>query len=192
MSLITKSQLVERAKRASGYVTEDYIRSDSSSSLILAKAAADTSGGTFDVFLSHSSEDSILIRGLRDELADAGLKVYVDWIDDPQLDRTNVTSATAAKLRKRMDSCRCLLYATSKNARGSVWMPWELGYMDAMTNARVAIVPIVEGYQASDEFTGVEYLGLYPYLDKTGATFWIQKSKTVYTQLAKWLEGSDP
>lgn len=192
MSLITKSQLLERAKRASGYVTEEYVRSDSSRSLILAKAAADVSGETFDIFLSHSSEDAILIRGLRDELTDAGLKVYVDWINDPQLDRTNVTSATAATLRRRMDSCRCLLYATSKNARGSVWMPWELGYMDAKTSARVAIVPIVEGYQASDEFVGVEYLGLYPYLDKTGATFWIQKSKTVYTQFAKWLEGADP
>lgn len=192
MSLITKSQLLERAQKASGYYTEGNIRSDASRSLILAKAAAESSGGTFDVFLSHSSEDAILIRGLRDELTDAGLRVYVDWINDPQLDRANVTSATAATLRKRMDTCRCLLYATSKNARGSVWMPWELGYMDARTNARVAIVPIVEGHQANDEFVGVEYLGLYPYFDKTGASFWIHRSRNAYTEFSKWIAGTNP
>ena len=192
MSLITKSRLLERAQKASGYFTEGNIRSDASRSLILAKAASDASGGIFDIFLSHSSEDAILVRGLRDELTDAGLRVYVDWIDDPQLDRTNVTSATAATLRMRMDSCRCLLYATSKNARGSVWMPWELGYMDAKTDARVGIVPIVEEYQAYDEFAGVEYLGLYPYLDKTGTTFWIHKSRNVYVQFSKWMAGTNP
>lgn len=192
MSLITKSGLVSRAKRASGYVTESYVRDDSLRSLILAKAAADASAGSFDVFLSHSSEDAILIRALRDELVDAGLKVYVDWIDDPQLDRTNVTSATAAKLRKRMDSCRCLLYATSDNTGRSVWMPWELGYMDAKTDARVAIVPIVEENESLNEFTGVEYLGLYPYLDKTGTSLWVHRSRSTYVGFSKWLTGANP
>jgi hypothetical protein len=71
-------------------------------------------------------------------------------------------------------------------------MPWELGYMDSMTRSRVAIVPIVDDQNSLDEFRGVEYLGLYPYLDKTGTTFWIHKTKNAYVSFAKWLTGKNP
>ena len=45
----------------------------------------------FDIFLSHSFLDKSEVQGLYQELTDFGFTVYVDWIVDPHLDRTNVT-----------------------------------------------------------------------------------------------------
>lgn len=172
-------------------MTEHYIRASSVEKL-LSLANSVTVSDTFDIFLSHAREDAILIKGLRDELTDMGLRVYVDWIEDPQLDRTHVTTDTAKMLRVRMRQARCLLFATSETAKKSVWMPWELGYMDSYRNSRVAIAPMVDDDKASTEFKGQEYLGLYPYLDKTGTSLWIHKSASQYVRFTDWLEGKDP
>ena len=73
-----------------------------------------------------------------------------------------------------------------------MWMPWELGYMDAIRDSRVAIAPMVPDYEANSEFRGQEYLGLYPYLDKTGDSLWIHKSSSEYVRFTDWLGGKDP
>lgn len=126
----------------------------------LSKAAA----GDFDVFLSHSFRDAVLILGLKHLLEADGLSVYVDWIQDPQLDRTMVNATTASHLRERMKRCQSLVYATSQNASTSRWMPWELGFFDgAHSSERVAICPIVTG---TGSHAGEEYLGLYKTLEK--------------------------
>ncbi|HWR14028.1 MAG TPA: TIR domain-containing protein [Terriglobales bacterium] len=95
---------------------------------------------TYDVFLSHSKEDAELILGVKAILEGNGLSVYVDWVDDPQLDRSNVTAETANVLRKRMRSCRQFVFATSENSPKSVWMPWELGYYDGYKNGSVSMI----------------------------------------------------
>lgn len=146
---------------------------------------------TYDIFLSHSFADAAIVLGLKKTLEEFGFSVYVDWIEDSALDRSQVTPATAALLRERMRSCRSLLYASSPNATSSKWMPWELGYFDGY-NARVAIVPVVASPQTS--FVGQEYLGLYPYVDKENANdgrlhLWINSggptnSKTLESWLA--------
>ena len=126
----------------------------------LSKAGA----GTFDVFLSHSLRDALLIVGLKHLLEADGLSVYVDWISDPQLDRTKVNAATAVRLRERMKACRSLVYATSQNASTSRWMPWELGLFDGTHGPeRVAICPVATG---TGSYAGEEYLGLYKTLEK--------------------------
>jgi hypothetical protein len=63
---------------------------------------------------------------------------------------------------------------------------------DHVTGSRVAIVPIVEDHKKDEEFKGVEYLGLYPYLDKTGATLYIHESAQTYVGFQRWMAGSDP
>lgn len=123
-------------------------------------------------------------------MVDAGCTVYVDWIEAPQLDRQSVSKASAAVLRERMDSCKTLLFATSSATKKSIWMPWELGYMDAKTKSRVAIVPIVEDLDADKEFIGQEYLGLYPYLDKTGASYFIHETFSRYMNFRDWFNGA--
>ncbi len=192
MALLKKSDLQEKLRKSSGFLAESSIRNFAESELRTAKLAADRSAATYDIFLSHSSEDAIYIKALRDQLVEVGFTVYVDWIDDPQLDRSNVTKHTAAVLRTRMNSCQSLLYATSQAAKKSVWMPWELGFMDSKTDARIAIVPIVDDNQADTEFRGQEYLGLYPYFDKTGDSFWIHASSRNYVRFKEWLAGANP
>ena len=191
MALLTRSYLSAKAEKASRYTTESYIRASSAEALT-ASAKSASRYESFDIFLSHASEDAILIKGLRDELAEFGFSVYVDWIVDPQFDRSNVTKDTASALRGRMRQSKCLLFATSEASRKSVWMPWELGYMDGFTTSRVAIVPMVSDYDAGSEFKGQEYLGIYPYLDKTGSSLWIHKSSSAYVNFKDWLSGKDP
>jgi len=60
--------------------------------------------------------------------------------------------------------------------------------MDARSR-RVAVAPIVD---VGDHFSGREYLGLYPYLDRTGTNFYIHKSENVWVSLSRWLSGADP
>lgn len=124
----------------------------------------------FDVFVSHSSRDALLIYGLRTLLIAQGLRVYVDWINDPQLDRARVSAATADRLRERMRSSKSLIYATSRAAQTSRWMPWELGYFDATKGGhRVSILPIEDW--SSHAFDGEEYLGLYRTIQKSSLPY---------------------
>lgn len=37
--------------------------------------------------------------------------IYIDWIDDNELERNNVTSGTAGRLKERMNQSKCLLFA---------------------------------------------------------------------------------
>lgn len=130
----------------------------------LLREARDTSRSSFDVFLSHSYMDQELVLGAKQLLEEKGLTVYVDWIDDPLLDRREVTRATAEKIRARMRQCRSLLYLHSANATKSKWCPWELGYFDAFTHPsrRVFIFPVTAADRA---YTSQEYLNLYDTVD---------------------------
>lgn len=138
----------------------------------------------YDIFLSHSSTDARVVGGLKLELEALGYSVYVDWIEDPQLDRSNVTKENAETLRIRMKQCKSLLYAFSENARSSTWMPWELGYFDGIKGT-VAVLPIVEGDKSS--FQGNEYVELYPYIDKTDTALWVNFSGSNYKKFDEWV-----
>lgn len=152
-----------------------------------------SSSRKFDVFLSHRYEDKNLIGALATMLEEVyGLSVYVDWIEDADLNRKNVTSKTADILRVRMKNSKCLFYATSKTSSDSKWMPWELGFMDGY-NGRVAICPLT-GNQ-NDVYIGTEYLGLYPYVsyrtvkDTDKDMIWINKTENDYKPITSWLNG---
>ncbi len=158
MSFITASQARTASRRKWA--------NELSAKSALRTAASAPMSASFDVFLSHSFEDADVIGGIKTLIEDEGLSVYVDWVADPQLDRSGVTAATASMLRQRMRHCRFLLYASSRASSTSKWMPWELGYFDGFQPNHVGIMPIVQF--ASATFQGQEYLGLYPtyeYLD---------------------------
>jgi hypothetical protein len=158
----------------------------------------DTDTNVYDIFLSHSSKDAPIILGVLELLNDLGYSVYVDWIDDPQLERSNITKTTANTLRIRMNQSRSLLYATTHNATSSKWMPWELGYMDGKKD-RAAILPIFEDENNSSyTYKGQEYLGIYPYaIETTQANtstkkLWIFESSDTYVLFDLWLSGLKP
>ncbi|MFB8386909.1 hypothetical protein ACFC3F_07195 [Microbacterium sp. NPDC055910] len=88
----------------------------------------------------------------------------MDWIDDPQLDRSRVTAASARTLRERMRQCASMVYAATNAAATSKWMPWELGYFDGRKGQEaIAIMPLVE-YEG--QRLGQEYLDIYPQIEK--------------------------
>lgn len=151
MAYITRGQAIAAARRAVGstYLAQSALRESARAPL----------ASRFDVFLSHSIADAEVILGIKQLLEEDGLSVYVDWADDPQLDRRTVTPATAARIRDRMNQCGYLVYASSGSSTNSRWMPWELGYFDGR-GGRVGILPIVETSGAA--FAGVEYVALYP------------------------------
>ena len=158
----------------------------------------DTDINVYDIFLSHSAKDAQIILGLLDKLNNLGYSVYVDWVDDPQLDRNNVTKTTAKTLRTRMNQSKSLLYATTEHASGSKWMPWELGYMDGEKD-RASILPIFESESSSSHnFKGQEYLGIYPYCieatqQNTGLNkLWVCETSDIYVIFDEWLIGKKP
>lgn len=147
----------------------------------------------FDVFLSHSFLDRDVVGGLYVLLTRQGLSVYVDWIIDPDLDRTKVTKATAEKVRMRMKMCDSLLYAISSNASVSRWMPWELGYLDGRKE-RCALVPVSTEGRLEQIYHRAEYLQLYPYvkpetLGTGGSSLFVLEEGRRYAKLADWLRG---
>lgn len=178
--------------------TQNEIAASMGSSAGLLYGTYENALTTFDIFLSHSFSDAQLnaieMFGLRTLLKDLGHSVYVDWVVDPQLSREHVSEETAVALRNRMDHSRCLFFATSENSSNSRWMPWELGYMDAKVG-RVAILPVVEKAVQVD-YLGVEYLGMYPWVDITthsdgSRSLWVnRKNRTV--PFGAWLDGHEP
>jgi hypothetical protein len=153
----------------------------------------------YHIFLSHNFLDTNIILGVLTELNNLGYRVYVDWINDPLLDRRNVTKETAKTLRIRMNQSRCLLYATSRNASQSRWMPWELGYMDGKKD-RAAIIPLFESESTSSYYyKGQEYLDVYPYCIKTNYKYfpdkeglWIHEDEETSVPFDDWLKGKKP
>lgn len=189
MALFTASAIRQRAqqetRKAGMYKTAQ---------LTLESLAAFSPYKIYDIFLSHSIRDADLILGMKATLEDLGYSVYVDWIDDPQLDRSNVTPATAEKLREQMNSSKSLFYVTTSNSDGSRWMPWECGFFDGKKE-KVAIVPIQESSN-SNSYSGQEYLGLYPYVVKEmsrGGTekLYIRKSNSRYIDYDSWVKTSN-
>ncbi len=156
MAFFTKDEARAAAKRAHGHRSIKAVITESMESYKTAT--------TFDIFLSHSIGDKELVLGIKVLLEDMGKQVYVDWVEDPELDRDNVTKETAARLRIRMVQSESLLYVATDNASNSKWMPWELGYFDGLKRDKVRILPVVE--RANERFEGQEYLGLYPAVSK--------------------------
>lgn len=157
MALFTEQQILDRFAREQRFQESRGTRYFSATDVLNEGRVID-SFKTYDIFLSHSSKDKILIAGLKLLLNDLGFSVYVDW-NDTALDPNNVTPETAKILRERMSHCKSLVYAFSENASNSKWMPWELGYFDALKKSRVAVLPISQ--TAKYSYKGSEFIGVY-------------------------------
>ncbi len=185
MALFTETQVIARAARTTALKKSTALES-------LTETAS--AGASFDVFLSHSSnEPEDILLGIKGFLEDAGLSVYVDRYTDPQLDPDEVTRETAETLRNRLRASRSLLYVYSRHSQLSRWMPWELGFMDG-ADRRIGVAPVVQ--TARSTFEGEQYLGLYPYVDRatidgtSDSTLWINRSSREYAEYAGWVRGS--
>lgn len=151
----------------------------------------------YDIFLSHSYKDRVAVAGLVKYLKrQYHYEIYVDWIEDQNLNRSCVTKETAETIKSRMRNCKCLFYVTSENAPQSKWMPWELGLMDGLKD-RVAICPLTREVYNADDYHGQEYLGIYPYIsetktDKGQNALWVNNDKRHYIIFEEWIKGNNP
>ncbi|EHU5031560.1 TPA: TIR domain-containing protein [Streptococcus suis] len=150
----------------------------------------------YDLFLSHSYLDKKLIVTLVSLFNESGYSVYVDWLEDEHLDRSNVSTETAKFIKNRINQSKGLTIIATESTTFSKWCPWELGIADGMLNGRACILPILKD---DGDFSGQEYLGMYPYLDyETSITgekeFWLNSSidKNEYVSLNSWLNGKSP
>ncbi len=155
---------LQDAQAAAQRVSANRTMTKMASVVLKESASAFKATDSYDIFLSHCLKDAEKVLGVKAIFEEHGHSVYVDWIEDPQLDRKNVTPATADRLRTRMARCASMIFATSENSPDSKWMPWELGYFDGLQKGRIAILPLVGTEGAG--FEGQQYLGLYPKIEK--------------------------
>lgn len=196
MALFNENELIEKGRKAVMRANAGSHYTKDARTIMNESAKRASIFSEFDIFLSHSYLDANLIAGLKEDISEMGYSVYVDWLEDSQLDRNKVSKETADILRKRMKQCKCLFFATSENSELSKWMPWECGYFDGF-KGKVAICPIAKS-GTRHEYNRQEYLSLYPYIQKDrpkngGAqTLWIHESRAQYIRFALWLNGEQP
>jgi hypothetical protein len=186
MALFTESTVRQRAALE---IRKSY-NLKNANQIIVESSASFTFSKKYDIFLSHSIRDAELILGMKGIFEDLGYSVYVDWIDDPQLDRSKVSASTARKLKDRMNAAKSLFYVTTSNSESSKWMPWECGYFDGKRE-KVAIVPI-QTMSVNNIYFGQEYLGLYPYVVKERSNggsdlLYIRTSYLTYIDYDTWV-----
>lgn len=153
---------------------------------------------SYDIFLSHSSDDEELVIGLSKMLRDQGFSVYVDWIEDPEVDRSQVNGENADMLRERMHRSGALVVAYSTSAAVSPWVTWELAYFDGLKKP-VGVLPIeaaTANYAASG-YPGKEFLQLYPQIGSgylpghSGHIYLVEHPDTMKkVALGDWQRGS--
>ncbi len=111
-------------------------------------------------FISHAKRDEAAVTAFRARL-DACTSSYVDWVDDPGLDRGRVDAGTAERLREKMRASKALVLLLSAESARSYWVQWEIGFFDAL-RGNVFIVPLSKEARAA--IARLEYLRLYPML----------------------------
>ncbi len=129
----------------------------------------------FDVFLSYNISDLNVVKGIYYALSKMGIKVYLDCIVDPDMNRSETYKETAKRLQARLRNSKSLIYAQSPEAGKSNWMPWELGFVDGHTG-KCMIMPVTK--DAKPVSPKREYLLLYPYIMPYG----IEERMRVFTE----------
>ena len=120
--------------------------------------SASFSAGQTTAFLCHSHKDEELVKGLIVSFQEAGISLYIDWMDSTMPEKPD--KITAKRLQERIKSMNIFLFLATDNSVVSRWCPWEIGYADANSKS-IFIVPTS---QENTDF-GNEYLQLYKKID---------------------------
>lgn len=97
---------------------------------------------SFDVFLSHSSADKEDILKLKTLLNSKNLSVYIDWIEDRDSLKRDLTNAdTARVIIERIKHTKAVIYVQTGSCALSLWAPWELGYASAL-GKKICVLPL--------------------------------------------------
>lgn len=152
-------ELGSRYYTENGLKTKDYYFSSESHRLDESRVIKSQSAEKqYDIFLSHSSRDKEIILYLKKEINSIGFSVYVDWIDNSESGRMEITP----KLKIAMNNSFTLLYIHTHNSENSKWTPWEIGYFDSKKGSpRIGIMPILNNSNSIASYSGQEYLTQY-------------------------------
>jgi hypothetical protein len=92
----------------------------------------------YDVFLSYSSQDKAVVRGIAERLRADGLRV---WFDDWEL---RPGDSIPARIEEGLEQSRVLALCMSRNASGTEWARLESGsfrFRDPL-NRELRFIPI--------------------------------------------------
>ena len=186
MAILTHDYIKRQMTRDSSFSMENF-----SAGRMIKSLSESTKIGHYDIFLSHSYLDFREIAYLQKQFIRMGCTVFVDWIEYPELDRSDVTKINANIIRTAMKKCSSLIYAYSENSTLSAWMPWELGFFDGY-NGNICILPISNYSIEDNDYQGVEYLGIYPFISlsksKDGNSYYyVNYSKSEYETIDVWI-----
>jgi hypothetical protein len=190
MALITHDYIKSQIARDNSFSMENF-----STNRMIKSLNESTKTEYYDIFLSHSYLDADEILYLQKRLTRMACSVFVDWIEYPDLNRQQVTRDNVEKIRNVMKKCNALIYAFSDNVHKSSWMPWELGFFDGYSgnNENICILPITNDYIDDDEYQGVEYLGIYPFISLSKCEdgklyYYVNYSNEKYEKLNRWIQ----
>src|SRR5690606_30550399 len=124
------------------------------------------------IFLSHKHDELEQLEGAISFLKKNSVDVYVDWLDDGM---PKITSGiTASRIKEKIKENDKFILLATENAINSRWCNWELGLGDAAKYINnIAILPIKKDYS---DFTGNEYLQIYPYIANLDVNGYIRNS----------------
>lgn len=152
MSFISESQL------------KNYRRSTKSYSLTLNESLKnfrnESSYYKTKIFLSHKHDELEYLEGAISFLKNLGVDIYVDWQDEGMPKTTS--GYTAVRIKQKISDNHKFIFLATEGAINSKWCNWELGLGDAAKYIEnIAILPVKQDYS---DFSGSEYLGIYPYI----------------------------
>lgn len=153
MSIITESKLKEyRPSIKSSYQTTNSILAQFKNESKLYKTK---------IFLSHKHDEVQELEGAIAFLKSFGVDIYVDWLDQGM--PKNTSGQTAVRIKEKIKENHKFILLATESAINSKWCNWELGLGDAAKYIdHIAILPVRRNF---GEFTGSEYLQIYPYIE---------------------------
>lgn len=164
MSIITESKLKEYRPSLKSF--------NQTTNSILTQFKNESKLFKTKIFLSHKHDEVQELEGAIAFLKSFGVDIYVDWLDDGMPQTTSAQTAVRIK-EKIKDNNKFILLAT-EGAINSKWCNWELGLGDAAKYIdHICILPIKKEYS---DFTGSEYLHIYPYIEFVESTSYIKNT----------------
>jgi hypothetical protein len=116
--------------------------------------------GIKTAFLCHSHQDKELALKMETYLNDAGVRVYIDWLDTQMPEKPN--RDTAERIKGNIIASDIFLFLATENSMSSRWCPWEIGYADGRKKIdQIVVIPTSNGLRTH----GNEYIDLYRRID---------------------------
>lgn len=113
------------------------------------------------IFMSHKHSDLEDLKGVIGFLEkNYNISIYIDGNDSKMPKVTSVK--TAEKIKEKINLCDKFILLATNDAIHSIWCNWELGYSDAVKSGKIAIFPMNDTDLSDNDYSGKEYMELYP------------------------------